>query len=42
MNLLFEKGFMALFLMWSGLVVFGLILLIIEIKDWKDENKFND
>ena len=35
----FIKNLLLTGLMWSGLVVFGLILLIIEIKDWKNESK---
>ncbi len=35
----FIKKYLLMGLIWGGLVVFGLAVLIIEIKDWKNESK---
>ena len=33
------KNYLIMGLMWSGLVVFGLVVLVIEIKDWRNDVK---
>ena len=33
------KNYLLMGLMWSGLVVFGTVVLIMEIKDWKKDKE---